>query len=336
MILSERNGDKGGVRCLLCPHSCVLAEGRKGICRVRESDGNTIRSLTYGIISGYSTDPIEKKPLYHFFPGKNILSVGSFGCNMRCDFCQNDEISQHGIQHNNYFIAPDNLVSRALAIPDNIGLAYTYNEPVIWFEYIMECSEAIKQEGLHNVMVTNGYVNKDPLMELLRYIDAFNIDLKSFDDSFYRSYTGSSLRPVLDTLVAVAEAGRHLEVTTLVIPKLNDTVEMMKREARWIAENLGQDTPLHISRYFPRYMREDPATPLETIIRLYETAAEHLRFVYTGNLPEGNKGSDTVCPSCNKILIKRSGYKIKNTGLTNEGRCSVCGEQIIRAENSVL
>jgi len=336
MILSEGYGEKDEKRCLLCPHGCVLSPGKKGLCRVRENDGETIKLLTYGVISGYASDPVEKKPLYHFFPGKNILSVGSYGCNMRCDFCQNDQISQHGVQHDNYTIEPSDLVSRAVQHTDNIGLAYTYNEPSIWYEYVIDCAVLIKEKGLYNVMITNGYINMPPLKELLNYIDAFNIDLKAFDESFYHDYTGASLKNVLETLVTVAGSGRHLEVTTLIIPGLNDSAASMSEESKWISENLGADTPLHISRYFPRFKRDDPPTPLETIRTLYETASERLTFVYTGNVPSDIGGSDTICPSCGKRLIARSGYNTKNTGLTSKGRCSACNTIIISSDYMVL
>jgi pyruvate formate lyase activating enzyme len=332
MILHEPAGKNGELKCLLCPHGCIIAPGKKGICRVRENDGSGISLTTYGVISGYALDPVEKKPLYHFFPGKPILSVGSYGCNMRCDFCQNDQISQHGQQNDNYILSPSELVSKALQITDNVGIAYTYNEPAIWYEYVVDCAELLKEKGLHNVMITNGYVNEKPLHDYLELIDAFNVDLKAFDDGFYHHYTGASLKEVLNNLVSIAKAGRHLEVTTLIIPGLNDSKEAMVAEAKWIAENLGPDIPLHISRYFPKYKRTDPPTPFETIILLCEKASEHLSFVYTGNLVPDLGGSDTVCPTCGKTVIKRSGYKTTNTGLTEEGRCSVCDDVIIRAD----
>jgi len=332
MILHEPVGKNGEMKCLLCPHGCIIAPGETGICRVRENVGSGISLTTYGVISGYALDPVEKKPLYHFFPGKPILSVGSYGCNMRCDFCQNDQISQHGKQYDNYHLSPDELVYKALQIQDNVGIAYTYNEPAIWYEYVTDCADLIKKKGLHNVMITNGYVNNKPLQKYLEFTDAFNVDLKSFDNDFYHHYTGASLKQVLDNLVSIVKAGRHLEITTLIIPGLNDSQSAMASEAKWIVDNLGQEIPLHISRYFPKFKRTDPPTPFETIIRLYEKASEHLRFVYTGNLPPEMGGSDTVCPGCGKKVIKRSGYKTTNTGLTEDGRCSVCNNVIIRAD----
>jgi len=300
---------------------------------VRENDGSAIVLSTYGVISGYASDPVEKKPLYHFFPGHNVLSVGSFGCNMRCDFCQNDQISQHGRQADCLILSAEELALRAELLKGNIGLAYTYNEPTIWYEYVIDCANAIREQGQFNLMITNGYVNKKPLKEYVKLIDAFNVDLKGFSEEFYRRYTGASLKNVMDNLEIIAGAGCHLEITTLIIPGLNDSVESMHSEARWISESLGPDVPLHISRYFPRYKRTDPATPAETIRKLFDTASEHLNYVYTGNLPPEAGGSDTKCPSCGRILIKRSVYETKNTGLTDEGRCSVCGKSIIRSDH---
>jgi pyruvate formate lyase activating enzyme len=332
MVLYEHTDDNKAIRCLLCPHECIINPGKTGICRVRENDGSGIRLTTYGVISGYASDPIEKKPLYHFFPGHHVLSVGSYGCNMRCDFCQNDQISQHGRQSDCLTLPPEELALRAQILPGNIGLAYTYNEPTIWYEYVIDCATAIKEQEQYNLMITNGYVNAAPLKEYIKLIDAFNVDLKAFSETFYSSYTGASLKHVLNNLVMIAGGGCHLEITTLIIPCLNDSEESMRSEARWIAENLGPDVPLHISRYFPKFKRTDPATPVETIIKLYEAASEYLNFVYTGNLPPEAGGSDTICPSCKKILIKRSGYNTKNTGLTDEGRCSVCDKTIIRSD----
>lgn len=329
MYLFEPSDDSGSFRCLICPHECVIKPGRSGLCRVRENDGSGIRLSTYGAISSYASDPVEKKPLYHFFPGHHILSVGSYGCNLRCDFCQNDEISQHGRQADCIELSAEELALRAQLIPGNIGLAYTYNEPGIWFEYVIDCAAAIKEQGQFNIMITNGYINRGPLAEYIKLTDAFNVDLKGFSDDFYRKYTGGSLKQVLDNLVMISDGGRHLEITTLIIPGLNDSDESMQEEARWISESLGPDVPLHISRYFPRYKRTDPATPPETIRRLSMVALEHLDYVYTGNMPAYAGGSDTVCPSCGQMLIKRAGYEIKNTGLTSEGRCSVCGKNII-------
>jgi pyruvate formate lyase activating enzyme len=300
------------------------------VCGVRENTGEKISLTTYGVISGYALDPVEKKPLYHFYAGKYIISVGSYGCNLKCDFCQNYHISQHIEKDGNYRLSPEELVGRARKTSDNIGIAYTYNEPVIWYEYVIDCAKLAASEGLKNVMVTNGFINRKPLADLIDVTDAFNIDLKAFDNDFYRRYTGSALKPVMETISDVANSGKHLEITTLILPGLNDSVDAMKREAEWIASTAGRRVPLHLSRYFPMYKRDDPPTPAETILILKETASEYLDFVYTGNMTGTDSGSDTLCPSCHATVIKRQGYHTSLTGLSGEGRCLKCNEMIIK------
>ncbi len=330
MRLSKINEGDDAARCLLCPHACLLKPGERGICRVRENRDGMITLITYGVISGYAADPIEKKPLYHFFPGSTILSVGSYGCNLSCDFCQNHHISQNGPPPGSAGLSPEELVARAAGKNDNIGIAYTYNEPVIWYEYVTDCASLASAAGLKNVMVTNGYINRRPLEELTRVIDAFNIDLKAFSNDFYRKYTGATLKPVLDAIGTVAASGKHLEITTLILPGLNDSEDDMRSMAEWIAGNAGRKIPLHISRYFPMYLRDTPATPSETILRLKEIAAEYLDFVYTGNMSGRDACGDTVCPSCHATVVKRSGFNTVVTGLTEDGRCNSCGEEIMR------
>lgn len=320
---------EGNVRCILCPHRCIIRPGQRGVCGARENRDGMIHPVTAGIISGYALDPIEKKPLYHFFPGSSILSVGSYGCNLKCDFCQNYRISQGTGMESAPRLNALELVRRAASTPGNTGIAYTYNEPVIWFEYVTECAGLAKAKGLHNVMVTNGYVNPEPLDELTGIIDAFNIDLKAFSNDFYRRYTGATLEPVLESIRRVASSGRHLEITTLIIPGLNDTHDEMQREASWIAENAGRSVPLHLSRYFPMYRRTTPPTPEETILRLRDFALKYLDYVYTGNMAGDDGGSDTRCPSCKSTVIRRVGYNTRMTGITDDGRCIECGTQII-------
>lgn len=330
MIYYEKCKESDRLRCLICPHRCVIHTGASGICGVRKNDGERIVLDTWGVISGYALDPVEKKPLYHFFPGKKILSVGSYGCNMRCDFCQNYSISQNTGNLGNIRLTPAELVSRASLAEGNTGIAYTYNEPLIWHEYVTECAALASEAGLKNVMVTNGYFNSKPLSELLEVIDAFNVDLKAFDDEFYRRYTGASLGPVLEAVKSIASADRHLELTSLIIPGLNDSDASMHREAEWIATYAGRKVPLHLSRYYPMYKRADPPTPESTIIRLKEIASEYLDFVYTGNLPPSAGGSDTLCPSCHKTVVKRRGYETAASGLDDKGRCLNCNELIIK------
>jgi len=317
------------IQCTLCPHLCKIVNGKRGICGVRKNTGDNIELLTYGVISGHSLDPVEKKPLYHFFPGFNILSIGSYGCNMRCDFCQNYHISQRSADSFSPDTDPDKLVTEALNSPKNIGLAFTYNEPVIWFEFIMDTAVRIKEKGMHTVMVSNGFVNRNPLNDLLELIDAFNIDLKAFNDSFYTKLTGAKLEPVKESLKQISKAGKHLEITTLIIPGRNDSEKEMDLEAEWISGELGNETPLHLSRYFPMFKRDDPVTPESTLARLYDAASKHLKYVYVGNTYD-NKGQDTFCSKCGRIVTKRSGYSTRIINLDSEGKCTLCGNTIYR------
>lgn len=317
------------LECTLCPHFCKLTPGKKGICGVRRNTGENIELTSYGVISGYSLDPVEKKPLYHFFPGRNILSAGSYGCNMRCDFCQNWHISQNTADSFSRETGPDKIINDALSATNNIGIAFTYNEPVIWFEYVRDVALRAKDKGLYTVMVSNGYVNSDPLTEITGFIDAFNIDLKAFDETFYRKLTGASLEPVKKALRQIAKSGRHLEVTTLVIPGRNDDESEMDHETKWISEELGPHTPFHLSRYFPTYKRDDPATPQATLDRLSEIASKHLKNVYMGNT-HSRTGQDTRCTECNTLVTVRSGYNTRLLNLDNEGKCTSCGNQVYK------
>jgi pyruvate formate lyase activating enzyme len=328
MLLLSRK-DEGRVECLLCPHYCKLAKDKSGICGVRKSNGEAIELSTYGVISGYALDPIEKKPLYHFFPGTNILSLGSYGCNMRCDFCQNYSISQRSSDDFSIKTEPDHVAKDALSALNNIGIAFTYNEPLIWFEFVRDVATMAKKKGLHTVMVSNGYINKDPLVEIISFTDAFNIDLKAFNNDFYKNIAGAHIEPVKNALKQIAISGKHLEVTTLIIPGQNDNEKEMENEAEWIAGELGKDIPLHLSRYFPMYKREDPATLPDTIKKLSEIASRHLNYVYSGNI-ESQSGQNTKCPSCGKVVTRRSGYNIKLQNLDKKGNCSGCGRQIYK------
>ncbi len=315
------------IECRLCPHYCKISEGRNGICGVRKNTGEKIELTTYGIISGYSLDPVEKKPLYHFFPGHNILSIGSYGCNMRCDFCQNWNISQKSTGDFGLRTDTDKIVSDASSSFRNIGLAFTYNEPIVWFEFMRDIAIKIKEKGLYTVMVSNGFVNSDPLKEITGFIDAFNIDLKAFSEEFYKRLTGAELGPVKESLKQIIKAGKHLEVTTLIIPGRNDSEQEMEAEAKWIAEELGNETPLHLSRYFPMYKRDDPPTPQGTLSTLFDIASKHLKNVYMGNTSSKN-GQNTVCSKCGATVTKRSGYNTSLTNLDSEGRCSICSNQV--------
>lgn len=313
-------------QCLLCPHFCKITPGETGICGVRKNTGREIELITYGVISGYSLDPVEKKPLYHFFPGNNILSIGSFGCNMRCDFCQNYRISQSVYGKLSEKTSPDQILQDALSASKNTGIAFTYNEPAIWFEYVRDVALLIKSKGLYTVMVTNGYVNREPLEEYIQFIDAFNVDLKAFNDTFYKKLAGARLEPVKETLKTIIKGGKHLEITSLIIPGQNDSEPEMEREVKWIADELGKDVPFHLSRYFPTYKRNDPTTPHQTLMKLFDIARSQLDYVYIGNTMS-ESGQDTHCPDCGTIITKRSGYYIKHMNV-HDGKCSACGKMI--------
>ena len=317
------------IECQLCPHFCKISRDIKGICGVRKNTGEQIELLTYGVISGYSLDPVEKKPLYHFFPGMNILSIGSYGCNMRCDFCQNWQISQEKQDTYSPNIGPEKILSDSVSAGNNIGLAFTYNEPIIWFEFMRDMAVRMKEKGFYTVMVSNGYVNPDPLDEIIGFIDAFNIDLKAFDKDFYKKMTGADLEPVKASIRQISKSGRHLELTTLVIPGRNDNQNEMEEEAKWIAGETGDETPLHLSRYFPMYKRNDPATPGKTLEKLFDIASKHLKYVYIGNT-DSVSGQDTLCSKCGTTVTRRSGYNIRLTGLDKNGKCLKCGNQIYR------
>ena len=317
------------LECLLCPHFCKLAEGKTGICGVRKNTGKDIELLTYGVISGYALDPVEKKPLYHFYPGYNVLSIGSYGCNMRCDFCQNYQISQNVPSHKGTVFGPEKVVKDALAVERNIGVAFTYNEPVVGFEYIRDIAVAARKEGLKTVLVSNGYVNKEPMDEIIGFIDAFNIDLKAFNNIFYRKLTGAEFEPVRRSLKQVALAGRHLEITTLIIPGQNDDEKEMALESEWIANELGKEIPLHLSRYHPMYKRDDKSTSEESLKRLFEIASAKLSHVYLGNTGS-ETGQETICPGCGTLVTERSGYRLKLQNLDKEGRCSKCGNWVYK------
>lgn len=271
--------------CRICPHHCSPEEGRKGLCRARMNVGGTIVCENYGKLTSIALDPIEKKPLNRFFPGSKILSVGSYGCNLRCLFCQNSEISMaSGEKIYTEKIMPDKLVEYALSMKPrgNIGIAYTYNEPLVSYEFVWDCARMAKKNGLKNVAVTNGYICKEPLSELLTHIDAMNIDLKAFTEEFYYKM-GGDLETVKNS-ITLAAAACHVEVTTLIIPGENDSEEEMKRLSSWLA-TVSPEIPLHITRFFPRYQMQDrEPTPVDKIYRLAAVARKHLKYVYEGNI----------------------------------------------------
>lgn len=317
--------DEQLVRCHLCPHNCKIKPGRLGICRARENRDGVLYSLNYGQITSWNVDPIEKKPLYHYYPGRNIFSVGTFGCNFHCGFCQNWEIA-HGESPVTREITTDALVEIALEAENksgSIGIAYTYSEPMIWYEFVYDTAKTAHQKGLKNVLVTNGFVQKEPLQELLPFVDAMNIDVKSFTDDFYRKTCGGRLEPVLKT-VELAQKSCHVELTNLVVPGMNDSDQEITDLVDWIA-SLDPGIPLHFSRYFPCYQFDKPPTPLKTLARVLEIARKKLKYVYIGNAWEMNE-NDTFCPRCGNLLIKRFGYGVDIKGLEGN-KCLNCGHE---------
>jgi pyruvate formate lyase activating enzyme len=313
------------VRCLLCPHHCKISPGRTGICRVRQNAGGVLCTLNYGQVTSWAVDPIEKKPLYHFYPGSQIFSVGTFGCNFHCGFCQNWQIAHKTPPTEK--ISPEELVRIAVDAgkrAGSIGIAYTYSEPNVWFEYVYDTAKLAHEHGLKNVLVTNGFIEEEPLQELLPFIDAMNIDVKAFSERFYKEVCHGHLAPVLRT-VEIAHQQCHVEITNLLVPTENDREEEIESLVDWIA-SIDRAIPLHFSRYFPQYKFTLPPTPLETLKKAREVALRRLQFVYIGNAWELGE-NDTFCPVCGNLLIKRSGYKTRIAGLEGN-RCSKCGAAI--------
>lgn len=271
------------IQCLLCPHVCRIPHSEKGLCGVRLNNGGKLQLLNYGQVTAAALDPIEKKPLKRFYPGKSVLSIGSFGCNLFCGFCQNWHIS-HGQDPQSHYLSPEDAVKKAreLVPYGNIGLAYTYSEPLMWYEYVLDTAKLIKEAGLKNILVTNGYINPKPLEALLPYIDAVNLDIKSYKDGFYQEVCGGSLAPVLKNAAIFAKSC-HLEITTLLIPGLNDTTQEIEKLAQYIA-GIDEKIPLHLSRYFPNYKFTIPSTPVEVMHEAKSIAAKYLSDVFIGNI----------------------------------------------------
>ncbi len=311
----------GAVRCTLCPQRCRIAPGKRGTCRLRENVSGGLVAAAYGRTIALNLDPVEKKPLYHFYPGWTILSVGPNGCNLGCRFCQNYASSQ--MEAPTSRISPEEL-ARMADRPGCRGVAFTYTEPLVWFEYIMDAARACKARCLSTVCVSNAYLEPEPFEELLGVIDAFNFDLKSMDPAFYRELCGGELEPVLGIIERAMDSPAHVEVTNLVIPGRNDSPELLGELARWIAER-NPRTPLHFSRYHPAWKLNAPPTPESTLQRAWKIARDAgLEYVYLGNVSVEAKYADTCCPKCGATLVRRSGYRVEVSALSAE-RCSACG-----------
>jgi len=322
--------ENGVVKCKLCPHYCLIGDNEHGLCNVRVNKQGELYSEFFEKVTAVGLDPIEKKPLYHFFPGSTILSVGSLGCTMRCLFCQNYRISHpvpQSYDDTNLFTVKA-IVKLASKQENNIGIAFTYNEPGTFYEYMISVAKMAQPIGLKTVMVTNGYINREPLEALIPYIDAFNVDLKAFSESFYKSITQSQLGPVKKTIKQIASSQKHLEITNLVIPGMNDNYAEFEEMTRWIAAETGDRTVLHISRYFPNYQMKIESTPINLLLDLYEIAKKHLKYVYLGNVFNVAKDT-TYCDQCNNTLIVRESGKTLITGLDLHGNCLKCGNHVI-------
>ena len=310
------------IKCKLCPHNCKLRKGKFGVCKVRTVKESVGVAINYGEVTSANVDPIEKKPLYHYKPSKDILSVGTFGCNMSCSFCQNYEISQY-VSKSEY-IDIESLIRFILDIQGNIGIAFTYNEPFMWYEYIYEVSKKIKEydKDISVVLVTNGYVNEEPLLKLLPYVDAMNIDLKGYTNRYYNNICGAKLEPVLNT-IKIASENCHVEITTLMVNEENDSIEEISKIAQFIG-SIDKNIPLHLSRYFPRYKMENPATHVDAIIQARNEAKKYLNYVYVGNI--AGVDNNTYCPNCKYELISRDIYDTKV--IINGDKCPICREYI--------
>lgn len=311
----------GKADCRLCPNHCSIAQGRRGLCLGRGNSGGEMALYNYARVVAANLDPIEKKPLYHFFPGSAILSVGTFGCNLACRFCQNYDISQSEVP--GQIITPGELADRSAATPGNIGVAFTYNEPGVWFEYIMDCAPLLEKRNQQVVLVTNGYLEDKPWAELCRVTQAMNIDLKSFRDEFYREVCHGKLAQVLRNIESAWRAGVHVELTNLVVTGLNDDQKDFEKLVDWVA-SLSTEIPLHLSRYFPRFKESAPPTEVTTLEAFFEVARRKLHYVFVGNCATAH-GQDSLCPNCGAVLIERRGY---NTVVKIEAPTCSCGKSL--------
>lgn len=319
----------GRIHCYLCPRHCRIGEGQAGFCFIRKNVGGVLYNLGYAQPAALQIDPIEKKPLNHFMPGARILSMGTAGCNMGCFFCQNWDISKSkSDQVHSVHMTPRDVVETAIEhrCP---ALAFTYNEPTIWAEYVIDIARAAHAAGLKTVMVTNGYITREALSDVYQHIDAANVDLKAFTESFYGKTTLTHLQPVLDTLKTLRhETGVWFEITNLMIPGLNDAADETRALCGWVLENLGDDVPLHFTAFHPDFkLRDRPPTPPETLHQARRIAMDMgLKFVYEGNIY--SEGANTICPGCKRAVVKRWWHKVSGLRITPEGLCEFCGARI--------
>lgn len=320
--------DGGEIQCELCPRRCHVPKGKRGFCRVRENREGKYYSLVYGNPCAIHLDPIEKKPFFHLLPGTTSFSLATAGCNFQCKFCQNWEISQASPEDvYSYDVPPEMIVKKAKETGAH-SVAYTYVEPTIFFEYMIDTGSLVKKSGLLNVMHSNGFINPSPLQNLCKVLNAANIDLKGFTDTFYRELSNGERIPVLETLKTLKQENVHLEITNLMIPTKNDEIPVVREMCLWIKKELGADTPIHFSRFYPLYkLKSLPPTPVATLEKARAIAlSAGLEYVYIGNVP-GHEGENTFCPKCKKMIIQRTGYMVGEVRIKG-GKCGYCGKPI--------
>jgi pyruvate formate lyase activating enzyme len=316
------------IECELCPRECRVGDRERGYCGCRENQGGTYYTLVHSRPCSAHVDPIEKKPLFHFLPGTQAFSIATAGCNLNCKFCQNWEISQvRPEQVTAYDLPPEDVAAYAVQSGCKT-IAYTYSEPIVFYEYMLDCAVAGHKRGVRSVVITAGYIKHDPWLELIREVDAIKVDFKAFTEEFYQDVCSGKLKPIMDALVDLAQSNIWYELVYLIIPTLNDDLSDIRRMSKWMIKELGRDVPIHFTRFGPRYLLKNlPPTPVSTLEKAREIAQEEgMNFVYIGNVP-GHKGEHTYCPDCKQVLIERVGYRIIQTNL-KDGKCRFCGKAI--------
>ncbi|MBF0121658.1 MAG: AmmeMemoRadiSam system radical SAM enzyme [Desulfobacterales bacterium] len=320
--------ENSNIKCLLCAQKCLISEGKRGKCKTRINTGGKLRSLVYGRPVSIHVDPIEKKPFYHFLPGSSAFSLSTTGCPLSCKFCQNWEISQAKPEDfTTQFVPPEDIATQTQKRNATV-IAFTYNEPTVFAEYLLDIAKISRQKNLKNVLISCGFMNKEPLDEMCDVLDAIKIDLKGFDKDFYKKICGGDLEPVLSSIKQIAKRKVHLEIVNLVVPTLNDSQYMLSELIKWVAGEIGTDIPVHFTRFHPDYqMTNLPPTPVDTLERAYETAKKNgLNYPFVGNVA-GHPGNNTYCPKCGKPVIIRTGFFVTETHL-KDGNCSYCNKQI--------